>query len=116
MDDDTLEHDVRAALEPEADAVDRVVQGALSPHHRRRSGRRRVLATAGATALLIVGVLVLTRGTRMNDPTPTRLTNIGNTIVVKPASGGVWLVGGDGRKDARLPEGTIVVYRPGDTR
>jgi len=116
MDDDTLEHDVRASLEPEADAVDRVVRGALSPHRRRRPGRRGVLVVTGATTLLIAAVLVLNRGTRLNDPIPIRLTNIGNTIVVKPASGGVWLIGGDGTNDARLPEGTIVVYRSGETR
>jgi hypothetical protein len=116
MNDDTLEDAVRAALEPEADAVDRVVRGALGQHQGWQPVRGRLLVVAGAAVLMVAGVLVLNRGTWMTGPTPTRVTNIGNTIVVKPVSGGVWLVGGDGQKDDSLPSGTIVVFRPGETQ
>ena len=116
MNDDTLEHDVRAALEPGADEVDRVVRGALGQPHARRPASGRVLVAAGAAALLIAAALVLDRGVLPSGPTPTRVTNIGNTIVVKPASGGVWLIGGNGRDDDSLPAGTIVVFSSGETR
>jgi hypothetical protein len=116
MNDDTLDDDVRAALEPDAGAVDRVVRGALGQHDQRRPVRRRVILTAGAAALLVTGVLVLNRGARTHDMPPTRVTNIGDTIVVRPESGGIWLIGGAGREDDRLPANTIVVYRFGEAR
>ena len=116
MNDDALDREVREALEPDAGAVDRVVRGALSHdrHHRLAYGRRLVMA--GAIAAFFVGALLVNRGTQVKVHGVTRMTNIDDTIVVKPPSGGVWLIGGHGKDDDRLPVGTIVVYRSGESR
>jgi len=71
---------------------------------------------AGAVAVLTVGVLLLNRATPGRHPEAIRLTNINDTIVVTPESGAVWLVGGRGSVDDRLPAGTIVVHRSGESR
>jgi hypothetical protein len=116
MNDDALDREVREALEPDDGAVDRAVRRALSqdPHHRSAHGRRLVMA--GALAAFFVGALLLNRGTPVKGSDITRVTNIDDTIVVKPPSGGVWLIGGHGKDDDRLPVGTIVVYRTGESR
>lgn len=116
MEDNDLEREVRAALEPDAEALDRVTRGALSQdrHHRSAYGLLRVVA--GAFAVLIVGALLLNRETQVKPPQATRMTNIDDTIVVRPTSGGVWLIGDSGKDDDRLPVGTIVVHRPGESR
>jgi len=49
-------------------------------------------------------------------PPKLRVMNVGDTIVVKPTSGGVWLIGADGAQADRLPAGTIIVYRSGEGR
>lgn len=116
VNNDALDREVREALEPDADVVDRVVRRALSQgsHHRSAYGLLPVMA--GAIAVLLVGALLLNRDTRVNAPEITRMTNINDTIVVKPTSGGVWLIGGNGKDDNRLPVGTIVVHRSGESR
>jgi hypothetical protein len=70
---------------------------------------------AGAVALAVAGVLFLARGTSVTPAGSTQLTNINDTIVVRPTSGGVWLVGG-AETGARLPPGAIVVHKSGDSR
>ena len=116
MNDDALDQKVRVALEPDADAVDRVVRGALSQDRHHRSAYRLLPVMVGAIAVLLVAALLLNRGTRVNAPEATRMTNINDTIVVKPTSGGVWLIGVNGKGESRLPVGTIVVYRSGESR
>ena len=57
MDEETLERDVREAIEPDAGTVDRLVREALRQDRRPRSVRGPVLATAGAVLLLLGAVL-----------------------------------------------------------
>lgn len=116
MDPDTLDRDVSAALEPDAAAVERVLRAALGRRSQGRPFGRGLLLTAGATVLLAATVVLLNREPQTSEPAPTHVTNIGNTIVVRPISGGIWLIGSEGREDNRLPAGTIVVYRPGARR
>jgi hypothetical protein len=116
MNDDVLDREVRDALEPDASTVDRVVRGAMHRPRRPRPVGKYLLAAAGVIAAVSMGTLLLHRGAPGVPPQNIRLTNINDTIVVTPASGAVWLVGGGGRDDVRLPAGTIVVHRSGETR
>ena len=116
MNDDALDRDVRDALEPDGGAIERVMRGALSPGRPPRAARSRLLVTAAAITVLSVGALLWNRDTRDREPAPTRLTNIRDTIVVTPAVGAVWLIGTSGTGSDRLPVGTIVVYRSGESR
>ncbi len=115
MDDDAFDRSVRDALEPDPGTVNRVVSDALARGGRRRPARGPLLAMAGALALLLGG-LELSRDTRAPVQNRTRMTNVGDTIVVRPTSGGVWLIGAVRDAPDRLPAGTIVVYRSGEQR
>ena len=116
MNDDALDGDVREALEPDAGAIERVMRGALTPGRPPRAARARLLVTAVAITVLSVGAWLWNRDTRDRAPAPTRLTNVHDTIVVTPASGAIWLIGSRGPGDDRLPAGTIVVHRSGESR
>jgi hypothetical protein len=116
MNDETLDRDVREAIEPDAGAVDRLVREALRQDRPQRSVRGPLVATAGAVLLLVGAVLVLNREDPQTVPPQMRVMNVGETIVVKPTSGGVWLIGADGANADQLPAGTIIVYRSGEGR
>lgn len=116
MNDETLDRDVREAIEPDAGTVDRLVRGALRQDRPRRSVRGPVAVTAGAALLVLGTVLILNHETTPIAPPQMRVMNVGETIVVKPTSGGVWLIGADGAGADQLPAGTIIVYRYGEGR
>jgi hypothetical protein len=116
MNDDMLDRGVREAIEPDAEAVRRLLQKALRPHSRTRSIPRPAVAAAGLVLLLAGAAVLLDRGLQRPPPAPVRMLNVGETIVVKPAAGGIWLVGADGTDADRLPAGTIIVYRAGEGR
>lgn len=118
MNDETLDRDVREATEPDAEAVARLVRGALRQGQDRPQTRRSgpFVATAGAVLLLIWAVLVLNHETQKNVHAQMHVMNVGETIVVTPTSGGVWLIGADEDNADRLPVGTIIVYRSGEGR
>jgi hypothetical protein len=122
MNDDALDREIREAVEPNPEAVARVVGGALDQKGG-RSGSLWPLSLLTGLVVLVVAVVLLKTSDRRADvtgPQPvnagvTQITNINETVVVRPASGGVWLVGG-AQKDGRLPPGTIVVHKSGDLR
>ncbi len=116
MNDETLDLDVREAIEPDAGTVDRLVRGALRQDRSHRSARGPVALTAVAVVLLVGSLLILNHEGTLILPPQMRVMNVGETIVVKPTSGGVWLIGAEGADADRLPAGTIIVYRSGEGR
>jgi len=116
MDEETLERDLREAIEPDAGAVERLVLRALRQDRPPRSIRGPVVVTAGAALLMIGAALMMNHEIPQTVSPQMRVMNVGETIVVEPTSGGVWLIGADGAKADRLPAGTIIVYRPGEDR
>ena len=115
MDDDALDRSIRDALEPDQGTVNRVVGEALAQGGRRRVARGPLLAVASTVALVLVGLYL---GGAMRGPVQdrTRMTNVRDTVVVRPTSGGVWLIGAVRDTPERLPAGTIVVYGSGENR
>ena len=116
MDEETLERDLREAIEPDAGAVERLVHRALGQDRPPRSVRGPLVVTAGAMLLLIGAVLMMNHEIPQKVAPQMSVMNVGETIVVKPTSGGVWLIGADGAKADQLPAGTIIVYRSGEGR
>ena len=116
MDEETLERDIREATEPDAGTVKRLVLGALRQDRPPQSVLGPVVATAGAVLLLIGAVLLVNHEILQVVPPQMRVMNVGKTIVVKPTSGGVWLIGADDAQADQLPAGTIIVYRSGEGR
>jgi hypothetical protein len=122
MNDDALDREIREAVEPDPAAVARVVRGALD--HERGLGRfsRSMSLVTAALAVLIVATVLLKTHDMGEDgagpphaPGVTLMTNVNDTVVLRPTSGSVWLVGG-GQKSSQIPPGTIVVHSPGDVR
>ena len=122
MNDDALDREIREAVEPDPQTVARVVAGALD----RKGAPSGLLWPVGLVTglvVLVVAVVFLKTsdwrhdvpGTQPVSAGVTVITNINETVVVRPASGGVWLVGST-QKDGRLPPGTLVVHKPGDFR
>jgi hypothetical protein len=116
MNDEMLDRGVREAIEPDAEAIRRLLLEALRPDRRRRSVPRPAVVAAGFVLLLAGAAVLVDRGLRRTPPAPVRMLNVGETIVVKPAAGGIWLVGAAGTDADRLPAGTIIVYRAGEGR
>ena len=122
MNDDGLDRDIRDAVEPDPATVARVVRGALEHGGGQWTWSRSIGVAAGALTVLVVATLLFTTSGRRQDvvgprsgSAVTQITNINDTVVVRPTSGGVWLVGG-GQKSSQLPPGTIVVHKSGDAR
>lgn len=110
MNDETLDRSVREAIEPDDDTVARVIRDAL----RAERPRRRVVGPAllaAAALMLVLGSVLLLKRDRV--PAQMRVMNVGDTVVVKPATGGVWLIGGNAGDAVPLAAGTIIVYRSG---
>ena len=116
MNVETLDRDVREAIEPDARTVDRLVREALRQDRPRRSVRGPVVVTVGAVLLVFGAVLILNHEATPSVPPQMRVMNVGETIVVKPTSGGVWLIGAEDASADQLPAGTIIVYRSGERR
>jgi hypothetical protein len=116
MTDDTLDRDVREAIEPDTETVNRLVQEALRPDRAQRSWRGPVLTAVAMLLLLASAAMFLRQPPRPAAPSPTRVTNVGDTVVVRPSSGGIWLIGGDAVDADRLPAGTMIVYQIGEGR
>jgi hypothetical protein len=115
MNHETIDHEVRDATEPDPGTVDRLVRQALA-HERRRSPVMGRVLTLGALLLLVSTVLIVRREPNQVRSRAVAVTNVGDTVVVRPDSGDVWLIGGDGPEAEPLATGTIIVYRAGEGR
>jgi hypothetical protein len=116
MNDEPLDRGIREALEPDREAVRRVAQGALRPNRQTHSAARLAIAAAATLSIVAAATCLLTRNHEQPAAGRVQMTNVGETVVVKPASGAVVLVGA-ARSDAdRLPAGTIIVFRGGEVR
>ena len=116
MNDETLDQSIREAIEADASTANRLVRETLQRDRPPRSPLGPVLTTAGALLLLAGAVLFMRQAPQKTLPVQTRVTNVGDTIVVRPTSGGVWLIGGDAVDAEPLAAGTVIVYKSGDGR
>lgn len=102
MDDENklpeVETRVRAAVNPPASVVERVVKRALThndgpPQHRRR---RRVAVVIVASAVLLIALTIWQRRERTPEyrvPTSLAITGDGSLLIVESQDGGRWIVG-----------------------
>ena len=123
MNDDALDRDIRDAVEPDATTLARVIRGALSRERRQPPFYWGMPLATGALAVLVVAAVLAEQfdhrkdaaGGRSVNSDVTGITNIDDTVVVRPTTGGVWLVGG-AQTGARLPSGALVVHTSGESR
>jgi hypothetical protein len=116
MTDETVDREIRDAVEPSPATIDRVLAGALRSAPRRTLRVGMALAT-GATVLVLAVVLTVVRhGSKPIQTAQVRVTNVGDTIVVRRPEGSVWLIGRGSGETGRLAAGTAVAYRPGERR
>ena len=116
MDNETLDQDIRAATEPDPATVDRLTREALREDRATRRTLCPMLTTIGVFLLSAGAVLYMLQGSQRTLRVQTSVTNVGDTIVVKPSSGGVWLIGGDAAAADRLATGTVILYTSGEGR
>ena len=106
--DNELEQRVRAAFEPEAEVVDRVVAAALGPWH----CRRMALGVAAAAALVAASfvLFMLTYPRSEVQAESLRLEYVGNVALIESPDGNCWLVTPDATSQASpAPLNFIVV-------
>ncbi len=97
QDDNEFEQRMRAAFEPDAESVDRVVAAAMRPRPRRRM--RLLVATALALAGILAGILVVIAFLWL-QPTHVyaesiRLEYVGNVALIEFRDGNSWVVSPD---------------------
>jgi ferric-dicitrate binding protein FerR (iron transport regulator) len=97
-DDSELEQRLRAAFEPEAEVVDRVVVAALHPWHRRRMALR--VAAAVALVAASLGLFMLTHPRSEVQAESLRLEYVGNVALIESPDGSCWLVTADATSQA----------------
>jgi len=116
-DDHNLDERLRALLQPDGNAVDRLVMAALKadarPSHRRSWRMPFALATAG----VIAGVAALLWFNVRSPETPDWLTinPIGDVMLVQSPSGESWIIGPE-RPDDRPPAGMGFVIMEGEIK
>jgi len=116
MTDDTVDREIRDAVEPSPATIDRVLAGALRSAPRRTHRLAMALATGAAVLILVAALAIVRHQAKPIPDAQVRVTNVGDTIVVRRPEGSVWLIGrGSGETD-RLAAGTVIAHRPGERR
>jgi hypothetical protein len=108
---------LRALLEPERNAVDRLVRAALNPGSgpSPRTLKRKRFALAGA-GLLAVAAALLWFNARSPETQDWLIINpIGSVMLVQSSSGESWIIG-PGRPDDWLPAGMGFVIAEGEMK
>jgi hypothetical protein len=101
---------LREALEPTPESVERIVRGALAEVPMRRPRMRLVPAVAGASALLLLGALFLVLAPR---PRATAsIENVGEVLIVRHLEGRVLIHNGEAAKSSP-PSGSMIVIHGG---
>ena len=88
--DNELERQLRAAFEPDAEIVERVVAAALSSPHRRPTVLR--VAAASALAAVLLAALLLMRPRSEVQAESLRLEYVGEVALFESPDGTSWLV------------------------
>jgi hypothetical protein len=108
QEDDELEQRLRAAFEPEAETVNRVVAAALRTPHRRPMMWRVAAALALVGALVVFLVLMRPRSDLQAES--LRLEYVGSVALFEFPDGSCWLVSPDAaRQGSQTPLNLIVV-------
>jgi hypothetical protein len=116
-DDRDVDERLRSLLEPDRNAVDRLVAAALKPAARPWRRKSRILPFALAVAGVLACVTMLVRfNARLPEP-PDRLiiTSVGDLVLVQSSSGDSWIIGPD-RQDDWLPAGTGFIMVEGEMK
>jgi hypothetical protein len=116
MTDESVDREIRDAVEPSPATIDRVLAGALR-YAPRRTPVAGVMLTIAAAVLVVIAAVAIVR--HESTPIPTaqvQVSNVGDTIVVRGPEGSVWLIGRDTGQADRLAAGTVIAYRPGERR
>jgi hypothetical protein len=101
---------LREALEPTPESVERIVRGALAEKADSRPRWRLVPAVAGASALLLLGALFLVLAPR---PRATAsIENVGEVLIVRHLEGRVLIHNGEAAKSSP-PSGSMIVIHGG---
>lgn len=114
-----LDRQLREALAPRPEAVERIVRGALAaPPANRPSEQLRL-----APALAVVAALVLVAGLLVLAPYPPRpepesqakisIESVGDLLVVHHQEGGRWLIRNGGPAESSLPSRSLIVIYGG---
>ncbi len=90
QEDSDLDRGLRAAYEPEPEAVHRVVAGALAQRSRKPASRRMAVVLASATLLL--ACFVIFRNISPVPPETFQLEYVGGVAVLEGPDGSSWLV------------------------
>jgi hypothetical protein len=93
QDDSELEQRMRAAFEPDAESVDRVVAAALQPRPRRPI-RLRVATALALAGISIVAVILWLQPAHVQDES-IRLEYVGNVSLLEFPDGSSWVVSPD---------------------
>lgn len=113
MTDETLDREIREAVEPSPAAVTRVLATSLGPSPRRAPALGPWLAVATLVLVLLAAFITVRRESPPVAAARVRITNVGDTIVVQRPEGGVWLIGRGTSKPDGLAAGTVIAYRTG---
>lgn len=93
QDDNELEQRMRAAFEPDAESIDRVVTAAMRPRPR-RSMRLRAATALALAGISVVAVILYFRPTHIHDES-IRLEYVGNVALLEFPDGSSWVVSPD---------------------
>jgi hypothetical protein len=112
-----MDERLRSLLEPDRNAVDRMVAAALEPAARPWRRKSRILPFALAFAGVLACVAMLVRFNARLSETPDRLiiTPVGDVVLVQDSYGDSWIIGPE-RFDDWLPAGTGFVIVIGEMK
>jgi hypothetical protein len=116
-DDRDMDERLRSLLEPDLNAVDRLVAAALGPTAAplRRRSRMMLWALAVAGAFACVTMLVRFNARSPEAPDQLIITPDGDVVLVQCSSGDSWIIGPE-RPDDWLPAGTGFVIVEGEMK
>jgi hypothetical protein len=116
-DDRDVDSSLRALLEPEKNAVDRLVDAALKPELRLAQRRPRRTRFALAAAGMLAGAAALLWFNARSPETQDWLiiSPIGDIMLLQSSSGEDWIIGPE-RPDDRLPAGMGFVIVEGEMK